>query len=171
MVRYADCPVVEVSVAIAAPAAAVFDLVTDLDLPARYSDEFTGAELLGGASAVAVGVQFRGRNRHAAIGEWETTSTVVECEPPRVFAYAVGDVDEPSAVWRYWLDEDGPGVVLHHSAQMGPAPSGLSIAIAAMPDKEERIVARRLEEFRANMAKTLAGIKQLAETGETGGGR
>jgi len=32
-----------------------------------------------------------------------------------------------------------------------------------MPDKEERIVARRLEEHRANMQLTLEGIKALAE--------
>jgi hypothetical protein len=32
-----------------------------------------------------------------------------------------------------------------------------------MPDKEERIVARRLSEHRANMERTLAGIKELAE--------
>jgi hypothetical protein len=48
--------------------------------------------------------------------------------------------------------------------QMGPAPSGLTPAIEAMPDKEERIVARRLEEHRANMGATLAGIKELAES-------
>jgi hypothetical protein len=46
---------------------------------------------------------------------------------------------------------------------MGPAPSGLNIAIAAMPEKEERIIARRLEEFEANMTATLDGIKRLAE--------
>jgi hypothetical protein len=39
----------------------------------------------------------------------------------------------------------------------------LSIAITAMPDKEERIVARRLEEFATNMRATLEGIKRLAE--------
>ena len=46
---------------------------------------------------------------------------------------------------------------------MGPAPSGLNIAIEARPDKEERIVARRLEEHRANMQTTVDGIKRLAE--------
>ena len=46
---------------------------------------------------------------------------------------------------------------------MGPAPSGLSIAIEAMPDKEERIVARRLEEWRTNMQATIEGVKALAE--------
>jgi len=46
---------------------------------------------------------------------------------------------------------------------MGPAPSGLTIAITAMPDKEERIVARRLEEYETNMRATLEGIKRVAE--------
>jgi hypothetical protein len=46
---------------------------------------------------------------------------------------------------------------------MGPAPSGLTIAITAMPDKEERIIARRLQEYDTNMRATVQGIKQLAE--------
>jgi hypothetical protein len=46
---------------------------------------------------------------------------------------------------------------------MGPGPSGLTPAIEKMPDKEERIIARRLEEWQANMAATLSGIKGLAE--------
>jgi hypothetical protein len=32
-----------------------------------------------------------------------------------------------------------------------------------MPEKEERIVARRLEEWRANMTANLEGIKALVE--------
>jgi hypothetical protein len=47
--------------------------------------------------------------------------------------------------------------------RIGPAPSGLSIAIEAMPDKEERIIERRLEEHARNMRATLDGIKALAE--------
>jgi hypothetical protein len=46
---------------------------------------------------------------------------------------------------------------------MGPAPSGLTNAITAMPDTEERIIARRLQEHEANMRATVEGIKQLAE--------
>ena len=47
----------------------------------------------------------------------------------------------------YVFDDPGDGtVVLRHGGRMGPAPSGLSIAIEAMPDKEERIVARRLDD-------------------------
>jgi hypothetical protein len=35
-----------------------------------------------------------------------------------------------------------------------------------MPDKEERIIARRLDEHRANMQRTLEGIKALAESAD-----
>ena len=48
---------------------------------------------------------------------------------------------------------------------MGPARSGMNAAIDAMPDKEERIVARRLGEHRANVEANLAGIARLLEAG------
>ena len=47
--------------------------------------------------------------------------------------------------------------------RMGPARSGINMAIDAMPDKESRILYRRLSEHRANMERTLLGIKELAE--------
>jgi hypothetical protein len=46
---------------------------------------------------------------------------------------------------------------------MGPGWSGLCVAISRMPEKEHKIVARRMEEFRVNMLATLTGIKELAE--------
>jgi hypothetical protein len=46
---------------------------------------------------------------------------------------------------------------------MGPGPSGLTPLIERMPDKEERIIARRLQEWETNMTATITGIKQLAE--------
>jgi hypothetical protein len=97
------------------------------------------------------------------MGEWETVSIVNRYEPMREFGWCVTDVDEPSSTWWFELEQQRDGVRLRQRARMGPAPSGLSIAITAMPDKEERIVARRLEEFEANMRATLEGIKNLAE--------
>lgn len=142
-----------------APPAAVWPLVTDIDLPARFSTEFQGAEWIDDTT-------FRGRNRHEAAGEWETTCTVTERVEPSVFAYAVGDVANPSASWRFELVPEAGGTRLRQWMRMGPAPSGLTPAIEAMPDKEERIIARRLDEHRFNMLATLAGIKDLAVTGK-----
>jgi hypothetical protein len=161
--KYADCPVVEVDVLVGSPPDAVWALVSDIDVPARFSKEFLGGTWLDGAEGPAVGARFEGRNRHPAAGEWKSTSTVVACEPGRVLAWAVGDPEVPSATWRFELTPEAGGTRLRQWAQMGPGPSGLTPAIQAMPDKEERIVAGRLEEWRRNMTATVEGIKALAE--------
>jgi hypothetical protein len=161
--RYSDCPSTQAEVLIAAPAAVVWALVCDIQLPARFSSEFNGGEWLDGASSPAPGAQFTGRNHHPAIGDWETTSTICEFQPEQVLGWAVGDPDQPSALWRFTLTADGTGTRLTQWMQIGPGPSGISVAIEAMPDKESRILQRRLGEHSANMAATLAGIKEVAE--------
>jgi uncharacterized protein YndB with AHSA1/START domain len=165
VVKYSDCPSTEVDTYIAAPPSRVWQWVSDIQLPARFSAEFQGAYWIEENAGPCVGAQFVGRNQHKAIGKWETTSRIVECDPPRVFAWAVDGAapDQPSAVWRFELTEEGEGTRLKQCARMGPGPSGLTPAIEAMPEKEERIIDRRLSEFRANMAATVAGIKELAE--------
>lgn len=160
--RYADCPTVAVDIVIHAPPEAVWEFVSDIQLPARFSSEFLGAEWLD-AAGPAAGARFVGRNRHSAIGDWETTSTICEYEPERVFGWAVGELDNPSSRWRFTLSAEGEGTRLTQWMQMGPAPSGINLAIAAMPEKESKILHRRLEEHRRNMEANLAGIKRLAQ--------
>ncbi len=159
--KYADGPTVEVDVFVAASIERVWLLVSDIELPARFSSEFLGACWLD--EGREVGARFAGRNHHDAIGDWETTSFVARYEAPRAFEWAVTDLRNPSASWWFELAEESAGTRLRQGMRLGPAPSGLSIAIDAMPDKEERIVARRLAEHERNMRATLAGIKQLAE--------
>ena len=166
--RYADCPTVSVDVVIAGSAAAVWALVSDITLPSRFSSELAAAEWLGDDSSPRIGARFAGRSQHAAIGGWQTECVITACEPPRCFEWCVGDPDSPSSIWRFTITEAGvaPGSVrLEQWFQMGPARSGLNMAIDAMPEKEERIVARRLGEHRANMEANLAGIKVLVEGG------
>jgi len=158
--KYADGPSVEVQALIDAPTAAVWALVSDISTPTRFSEELQEVRWLDDQ-------RFVGRSSHPAIGEWETTCTVTACEPGSVFAWVVGDRDFPSAEWRFTLEPAGSRTLLRQWMRMGPAPSGLSIAIEARPDKEERIVARRLDEHRANMQTTVDGIKQLAEARQT----
>jgi hypothetical protein len=160
MVRYADGPTVEVDVLVGAPIDEVWVIVSDIEMPARFSSEFLGARWID--DGPEVGARFAGRNHHDALGGWETTS-VARWEPPHFFGWAVTDLEHPSASWWFELHEEDGGTRLRQGMRMGPAPSGLNIAINAMPDKEEKIIARRLAEHERNMAATLEGIKNLAE--------
>ena len=161
--RYADGPTVEVEVLVEAPPAAVWAVVSDVSTPVRFSAELQEVRRLDER-------RFVGRSSHPAIGDWETTCTVVDAEPERVFGWVVGDPARPSASWRFTLEPRGNGTLLRQWMRMGPAPSGLNIAITARPDKEERIVERRLAEHRANMQTTVEGIKALCESGRAPAG-
>lgn len=161
--RYADGPTVEVDVHVAAPPARVWTLVSDINLPGRFSDEFVDGEWVDRTSP-AVGARFKGRNWHPQIGTWETTSVVIDYQPERVFAWSVSDADTPAATWRFELAPEGDGTRLRQWAQLGPGPSGISYEIELSPDREEEIVERRLGEHRVNMERVVNGIKELAES-------
>jgi len=163
VVRFADGPSVAVEVYVDASPGRVWPLVTDVALPARFSREYVGGVWQEGASEPELGARWTGRNRHPVIGEWEVTCTVVECEPERVFAWAVNDLERPSATWKFELEPQDQGTRLRQSARLGPGPSGLTWAIERAPDKEERIIANRLDDLQRNMLATVNGIKALAE--------
>ena len=79
--RYADKPAVEVRIWIDAAPARVWELVSDIELMPATSSELQSVEWLDGAAGPATGARFAGRSRHEALGEWESTSCVVEFEP------------------------------------------------------------------------------------------
>jgi uncharacterized protein YndB with AHSA1/START domain len=160
---YADTPTVAVETYIEAPPERVWALVSDISLMPRLSTELREVEWLGGVTRPALGHRFVGRNAHEALGTWETVSTIVEYDEPRRFAWAVGDPGYPWSIWRFTLRPEGAGTVLEQWTQLGPARSGLSLAIDAMPEKEQKIVFVRLREFEAGFKRNLAAIKELAE--------
>jgi ligand-binding SRPBCC domain-containing protein len=161
---YADCPTAAAEVWIQAPPERVWGMVSDIFLMTELSPELQAVAWLDGeAAGPAVGRQFTGRSAHPAMGEWETVSTVVQCDPPRCFAWAVGDPAHPAATWRFTLTPDGDGTRLEQWYQMGPARSGLNVAIDAMPDKEAKIVFVRLREHEAAMRHNLEEIKSRTE--------
>ena len=160
--KLSDLPEVEAEVYIAAAPDRVWALVTDLPRMGEWSPENMGGEWVseGGPKQ---GALFRGRNHHPAVGEWETQSTVIALDEPRLFSWAVGDPANPGATWRFELVPEGDGTRVHQHVQIGPGPNGLTMAVQSMPDKEDRIVARRQQEHTDNMSATLAGIKAAAE--------
>ena len=161
--RFADRPTTETDVYVAAPPQRVWPLVAEIMTPTKFGTELQEAVWLDADHGPCLGARFTGRNFHPARGEWETTSTIVAFDIGRRFGWAVGDPDHPAATWRFELSPEDDGTRLRYWARMGPGPSGITPLIEKMPDKEERIITRRLEEWLANMAATVAGIKGLAE--------
>ncbi|WP_031077801.1 SRPBCC family protein [Streptomyces sp. NRRL WC-3742] len=175
--RYAQGPGTHGEVLVRAGVGRVWELVSDIALPARLSPELQRTAWLDGASGPAVGARFEGHNSRAGMADWRTVCEVTELVEGRVFAWGVMDADgcygDPVdalpgslARWRFDLaDGDGGGVRVRLSAVIGPGRSGLSAAIDAYPQREEEFVALRLSELRAGIEATLAGVKSLAEQG------
>jgi nitroreductase len=154
----ADGPGTVVEADIKAPASAVWKYVSDIGFGARFSDEFVGADWAEGVEGPAVGAEFVGRNTHPAIGEWEVSCFVDAHEIDREFGWVSADRDNPGARWRFELSSIAGATRVRFSMMMGPGPSGISAAIAAMPDKEPKILRNRVREHRANMQRVLDGI-------------
>lgn len=161
MVKYADGPTTEAEVSITVPPSDVWPLLTDINVPGAFSEEFRRAEWVD--DGPALNARFRGYNHHPVAGDWDVECTVTAMEAERCFEWTVGDVTFKAARWRFDLSPTEAGSRLRFSAEMGPAPSGLTPAIERMPDREDDIVARRLSEWNANMTRTIEGIRDLAE--------
>jgi len=156
-------PGVTVEIDIAAPPERVWELASDINISARFSKEFQGADWID-SDGPKEGASFQGRNKRTDVNrEWETRSWVVECDAPNVFAWNVNDRDEPSAKWRFELEKIPGGTRLRQRFILGQRLSATGTAMVENPDKAEQILASRQEQHRANMMLNLQGIKDIAE--------
>ena len=159
----ADGPGAVVEVDIKAPPRVVWPFVTDIDFGSDHSGEFTGARWADGFDGPALGARFVGANTHPAIGEWEVPCFVDRFEEHRSFGWVTSDPDSPGAQWRFELQPIAGATRLRYRVILGPGPSGITMAISSMPDKEPRILARRIGEHRDNMQRVVDAIKVAAE--------
>lgn len=155
----ADGPGTVVEVDIKAPIEQVWDLVTDISFGAQFSTEFLGARWAEGHDGPGLGAEFIGSNRHEAIGEWEVPCFVHRYREHAEFGWVTSDPDNPGAQWCFELSRIAGAVRLRHSLTIGPGPSGITMAIESMPEKEPRILYRRVGEHRANMQRVVDGVK------------
>lgn len=165
--RHSDGPGTIVEVDIKAPASVVWPYVSDINFGAAASDEFVGARWADGFDGPAQGAQFIGANTHPAIGQWEVPCFVDHYEEGRIFGWATSDPANPGARWRFELASIAGATRLRYWVILGPGPSGISAAIKSMPDKEPRILHRRIDEHRANMQRVVDAIKAAAEADAT----
>ncbi len=109
-----------VTVHMAAPAAQIWDLVSDVTKIGRYSPETFEAEWIDGATGPAVGAKFRGHvKRNGKVPIYWTTCTVLACEPGREFGFGVGANEAKVLnVWRYRLEPNGDGTDVTESFEL-----------------------------------------------------
>ncbi len=101
---------------------AIWELVSDVTKIGRYSPETFEAEWLDGAAGPSVGARFRGHVKRNGIGPtYWTTCTVDECEPGRVFTFAVGPPGKALTVWGYRMEPTEHGTDVTETFALGDA--------------------------------------------------
>lgn len=159
----ADGPGTVVEVDIDAPASKVWPIVSDIDMGKAFSEEFLGAHWADGVDGPGLGAEFVGTNTHPAIGTWDVHCFINRFVEGREFGWVTSDPEKPGAQWWFEVSSIAGASRLRHGVRLGPGFSGISMAIEAMPDKEPRILARRVAEHRKNMQAVVDGVKALVE--------
>ena len=144
----------EVTVEIAAPPDAVYDLVSDLTRMGEWSPEAVGGQWLDGGSG-RVGDWFEGHNRSGE-REWQRECQVAEADPGRAFTFVVGGIEANCTWWSYELEPTATGTTLTERWWMvNKTP--------AMQAATEQQFADRVVLTRSMLDTTLAAMKQTAE--------
>ncbi|GAB3437789.1 SRPBCC family protein [Actinophytocola sediminis] len=143
--------------AIAAPAEAVYALVSDLPGLASLAAEFERGSWLDGRTGAEVGARFRGHNRRG-LARWSTTSTVTAADPGKCFAFDVDLRGVPIARWRYDIVTTGAAGCLVEESTWDRRPSW------AVPIGNLLVGVRsRADHNRRNIEHTLRQLKLAAE--------
>jgi len=141
---------------IAAPAAVVYDLLSDLPRMGEWSPESTGGRWLAGGGPVTGG-RFVGRNqtrRH----RWSTLTTVTAATPGQLFAFRVTAPVVPISDWEYRIESTADGCRVEETwIDLRPSPIRLVSTVRTG-------VADRVTFNRQSMKQTLAGLKATAES-------
>ena len=108
-------PTGQVTLDIAAPPQAVWDLVTDVTRIGEFSPEPFAARCTRGPTGPEVGATFKGHVKRNGIGPtYWSGCRVTRCEPPTdtaegVFEFCVGTDDVAVNNWGYRITPDGSG--------------------------------------------------------------
>ena len=133
----------------------VWELVADITRMGEWSPECYRAEWKDGATGPAVGAHFHGYNR-AGTFEWDAPGIVTECEPGRVFAFAVPRDGPIQNCWRFDFEPGAEGTTLTESFD----------AAAINVEGSAANFEGRFEMLVEAINKTIANIKVAAESVE-----
>jgi len=146
------------SLVVAAPADAVYDLVSDLPRMGEWSPECERVTWLGAAESAAKGARCVGHNRAGAI-RWLTQGEVVTAERGRHLAFEISFGPMKIARWEYFIVPDDAD------------PSSCTV-VEEWTDRRpgwyrtpaDKVFGSRSEINRRGMVRTLTNLKGAAET-------
>ena len=147
---------VSVSRDVAAPAEAVWDLISDVSRMGEWSPETTSARWIKGATGPTEGARFQGTNRHGS-RRWKTVATVTAAARGERFAFRVTAGPLKIADWGYELTPTDDGCRVTET--WTDLRSGLSKAVSGPISG----VKDRATHNRATMEQTLERLGTAAE--------
>jgi len=153
-----------VSLHMAAPPSAVYELVADVTRMPEFSPEILDCAWLGGADGAAVGARFRARNKVPNRPSWTNKPVVTEVDPGRRFAFARTEAFAGTVEWRYVFEPDAGGTKVTESYTV-TRPLGRVgwIVIGTLFGRKDRRA-----DLRAGMVETLERMRQTAERSPAG---
>jgi hypothetical protein len=149
---------VSVQRTIAAPPAALYDLVADLPGMGRWSPESTGGTWKPPATSATVGAELAGTNANES-RRWSTTSTIVTADRPEEIAWEVTVGPIKVARWSYRFEPTDGGCVVTETwtDRRNPAFRWLAGKVTGVADRRTH--------NEAGMAETLRRLAVAAEAG------
>ena len=142
----------------------VWEVISDINMPAKFSDEFAGADWLSD-DEIAAGAIFCGRSATSDGREWETNCIVTEWVERETFEWRTTDPENPGAIWRFDLAEQGAGSRLRFSMIIGKENNSTAPRAMADTSLENQILFERRLIHKANMQRVLEGVKALVDPG------
>jgi uncharacterized protein YndB with AHSA1/START domain len=139
----------EARITIAAPAAQLYDMVTDVTRMHEWSPETFDCQWLDGARTAAPGAKFKGSNK-AWFLRWSTTPKVEVAEPGKEFTFDTG-----STRWSYTFHPQGDDTTQVVESFETHGPWFLEVA---------NTLTLRERQLNTGVQKTLANLKRIAES-------
>lgn len=101
----------------------VWAVLSDVTRVGEWSHECQGASWLDGATSLAVGARFRGRNRAGSM-RWSRPCTVTSLVPGEEVTWVTdGGIYGDNAAWRFRLVPDGTGTRIEQSFRVVNLPA------------------------------------------------
>ena len=147
---------VSVTQEISAPAELVWSLVSDLPRMGEWSPENLGGVWVKGATGVAVGARFKGRNKNGSKA-WSTSVKVNEVQAPKKLSFALMALGKNWCDWEYEITPTATGCTVTHNwvDHRSKFANYLGKLVSGVSD--------RAEHNRRNMEATLKNLKAAAE--------